>query len=642
MHFTSSRRAGHFDWLKSYHSLMLLPMVTALLLMPFMDGTEVRYWLVFWVLVVVVLTICRAWMMHSNRLHLQQHSGVLQAIFDGLPDGIFFKDRDGVYRYANERAMGAIGTDLLGKTDIELFDGDPAWECQCADDEVSDQGCRYRREQWVTSSRGERVLMEISKSPLFDAQGHCLGVLGVSRDVTELHKIQNNLEFVAHHDALTGLPNHTLLSKKADYALRLARRQGGSLALLLFDLDRLKGINDTFGYNIGNLLLQDVARRFSSNLRDSDLCARMGGDEFLLVLPEFGGHDNLVAKATQLLAVIAEPYELNGHTLSLSSHVGISCFPQDGDEFDTLVRHADAALHQAKSQGHKALCFYEAFMLETLNERSVLDHDLREAVDLGQLEMMYQPQFRFGDKQPRRVEALMRWRHPRLGSVSPLEFIPMAETTGQIHDMGQWAVEQACRQFLDWREQGLWLEKIAINVSAIQINSGFADRLMASMNAMSFNPAWLELEITETAIMSSITEVSRQITLLCNQGVEFSIDDFGTGYSSLSKLKSMPVTVLKIDQSFVRNINDDINDYEIVRAIILMAKSLGLHVVAEGIESQPQAAILQRLGCDWVQGFLFSQPLSGDDFLARYRDNTGASVTPAAAENDSMTTENDC
>lgn len=621
MSFTSSRITDNYGWLENYSQLILLLMVGIILAMPLMSGAGVRYWLMFWGLTTALLVTYRARLLQRTQSHLQQQSELLQAICDGLPDGVFFKDRRGVYCYVNEQISQGIGRDPVGKTDFELFDADVARRHQSVDEETIHQGARYRNEEWVTSANGERILMEISKSPLFDRQGQCLGVLGVSRDVTELRKIQNNLEFIAHHDALTGLANRTLLSKKFDYALRLARRQGGDLAVLFFDLDQFKGINDTFGHDVGDLLLQDVARRFCSNLRDSDLCARLGGDEFILVLPESGTRASLTSKAEQLLSVISEPYQLNGHLLSLSSSVGISQFPQDGDNFTMLVRHADAALHQAKQNGRNGFCFYEPSMLETLNDRSTLDHDLRDAVSLSQLAMMYQPQFRFGDNQPRRVEALMRWLHPQLGNVSPVEFIPIAETTGQIHSMGQWALEQACKQFLAWREQGLLLEKIAINVSAIQINAGFASRLMASLADMAFDPAWLELEITETAMMSGITEVTRQISLLRNQGVEFSIDDFGTGYSSLSKLKSMPVTVLKIDQSFVRDINDDISDYEIARAIILMAKSLGLTVVAEGVESRAQAAILQRLGCDWGQGFLFSPPLTGDDFLNRYADS---------------------
>jgi diguanylate cyclase (GGDEF)-like protein/PAS domain S-box-containing protein len=575
-------------------------------------------WAILFATVVPGLLLMLFWQRHAYR-HDQKRLQLLENVLDSMPDIVFLKDLEGTYRLASQRARTGFLHDVLGKTDFDLFEAAIARRHRDIDMETIRLGHGHRNEEWFTIQDGHKILLETSKTPLYDRAGQCIGILGVSRDITELRKAQNNLEHIAHHDALTGLANRTLLSKKFDFALRLARRRSESLAVIFLDLDRFKDINDTLGHDVGDLLLQEVAMRLQRNLRDSDLCARLGGDEFILILPNAGDSEELQRKAKLLLHVVSRPYEIKGHVLTVFTSAGISLFPADGNDVDSLIRHADAALHQAKESGRNAYFFYERSLTDNLHTRMTLEQDLRHALEQNQFSMVYQPQFRLGEKQPLRVEALMRWQHPRRGKISPLEFIAIAETTGMILDIGQWALVTACRQFLNWREQGLLLDKIAINVSAIQINAGFADRVISALHLLEFNPRWLELEITETAAMSGISEVTRQINQLRASGVEFSIDDFGTGYSSLSKIKSMPVALLKIDQSFVRDINDDINDYEIARAVILMAKSLGLTVVAEGVETQAQENTLQRLGCDWVQGFLYGMPLTGQEFADTYR-----------------------
>lgn len=575
-------------------------------------------WVVLLATAVSGLLLMLFWQRHTYR-HDQKRLQLLENVLDSMPDIVFLKDLEGTYRLASQRARTGFVHDVLGKTDFDLFEPAIARRHRDIDMETIRLGHGHRNEEWLTVRDGRKILLETSKTPLYDRAGQCIGILGVSRDITELRKAQNNLEHIAHHDALTGLANRTLLGKKFDFALRLARRRAESLAVIFLDLDRFKDINDTLGHDVGDLLLQEVAIRLQRNLRDSDLCARLGGDEFILILPNAGDSEELQRKARLLLQVVSRPYEIKGHVLTVFTSAGISLFPADGNDVDSLIRHADAALHQAKESGRNAYVFYERSLTDNLHTRMTLEQDLRHALEQNQFSMVYQPQFRLGEKQPLRVEALMRWQHPRRGNISPLEFIAIAETTGMILEIGQWALVTACSQFLNWREQGLLLDKIAINVSAIQINAGFADRVITALHLLEFNPRWLELEITETAAMSGISEVTRQINQLRASGVEFSIDDFGTGYSSLSKIKSMPVALLKIDQSFVRDINDDINDYEIARAVILMAKSLGLTVVAEGVETLAQENTLQRLGCDWVQGFLYGMPLTGQEFADTYR-----------------------
>ena len=609
-------------------ALVLSGLLMLVVLTPLERLSALYHWLlshsvpVLWVWIALLPSIVLLAVLVLVRLRSErdrQRLALLDNIIDSMPDVVFLKDLDGVYRIANQRARSGLMSDPLDKTDFEIFEPAVARRHRDVDLETVRQGKGQRNEEWISTREGKKVLLETCKTPLFNNVGRCIGVLGISRDITELRKAQNNLEHIAHHDSLTGLANRTLLSKKFDFALRLARRRDEPLAVIFLDLDRFKDINDTLGHDVGDLLLQEVALRLRRNLRDSDLCARLGGDEFILVLPQLGDRDELQRKVGQLLKVVSRPYEIKGHVLTVFASAGISIFPEHGREVETLIRHADAALHQAKENGRNGSFFYERSLTDSLYSRMTMEPDLRHALEQQQFSMVYQPQFRMGEQRPRRVEALMRWQHPRRGYVSPLEFIAIAETTGMIIDIGEWAMENACRQFLSWREQGVRLDKIAINVSAIQINSGFADRTLLLLKELDFDPYWLELEITETAMMSGIVEVTRQINQLRAYGVEFSIDDFGTGYSSLSKIKSMPVSLLKIDQSFVRDINDDINDYEIARAVILMAKSLGLTVVAEGVENQAQESTLQRLGCDWVQGYLYGVPLSGADFVDTYR-----------------------
>ena len=550
---------------------------------------------------------------------LRERTLLIRNILDSIPDLIFYKDSNGIYVFCNKQFVRVMGKNPVGQTDYDVFDHETASFFRAKDNEAMARKNMNVNEEWVNSADGRALLLETQKTPIYDRKGRFIGVFGLSRDITELKKAQQNLEHIAHHDALTGLPNRLLLNKKLEYALNIARRANEQVGVLYLDLDRFKDINDTIGHDIGDLLLKDVAHRLHNNIRDSDICSRLGGDEFVVVLNRIDQYSRIQEKCEQLLQLISRPYSLQGHLLSVFASAGISVFPQDGNSVDELIRNADAALHKAKELGRNRSYHYERELTDSIHSRMSLEQDLRSAMESRQFTLAFQPQFRLGNEQPSRAEALLRWPHPARGMISPLDFIPLAETSGMIAELGYWVLRSACQQFLFWREQGMYLEKIAVNVSPVQINSTFAATVADILNSLQFNPAWLELEVTESLMMSGTTEVSQQVEQLRALGVEFAIDDFGTGYSSLSKLKSMPVTVLKIDQSFVRDINDDINDYEIARAIILMAKSLGLTVIAEGVETLEQEQTLQRLGCEWMQGYYYAKPMAADDFYQRYR-----------------------
>ncbi len=549
---------------------------------------------------------------------LDERTELIKNILDSIPDIIFYKDRNGVYVFCNKQFVNLMGKNPVGYTDFDVFDQETAEFFRAKDKEAVARKHMNVNEEWVHSVDGSVMLLETQKTPIYDKRGRCIGVFGLSRDITELKKAQQNLEHIAHHDVLTGLPNRLSLNKKLEYALNMARRGGELLAVIFLDLDRFKDINDTIGHDIGDLLLKDVAHRLHNNVRDSDICARLGGDEFVVILSRIDDEERIQEKCDRLLQVISRPYSLQGHLLSVFASAGISIYPQHGNSVDELIRNADAALHKAKELGRNRSCYYQRELTDSIHSRMSLEQDLRSALEQHSFTLYYQPQFRVGDSIPKRVEALLRWPHPVRGLISPHDFIPLAETSGMIVELGYWVLRSACQQFLFWRQQGLKLEKISVNVSPIQINSSFASTVADILQHLDFDPRWLELEVTESLMMSGTTEVSQQISELRAMGVDFAIDDFGTGYSSLSKIKSMPVTVLKIDQSFVRDINDDINDYEIARAIVLMAKSLGLIVVAEGVETKEQEGTLHRLGCEWVQGYYYAMPMDGEEFYQRY------------------------
>jgi diguanylate cyclase (GGDEF)-like protein/PAS domain S-box-containing protein len=576
-------------------------------------------------LTLVLLILQRQRRMRSDR-RLGEQAALLSNLITDLPEMVFYKDRRGVYRLCNKLGSEFLGrpySEVIGKTDVDFFDRLTAETLRLHDDEATERESITQNEEWLTDADGKSVLLDVRRQPLVSEKGHRNGVLITCRDITESKQIQRELEYQARHDSLTGLANRYLLQEQLSFALQMARRNEESLAVIFIDLDRFKDINDAIGHTIGDLLLRDVAHRLRTNLRDSDICARLSGDEFVIVLTQTDGA-HITEKCDQLLAELALPYQLQGHLLSIFASAGIAIAPEHGNNTAILLAHADAALHQAKALGRNRSCVYTPELTLNQNNQLSLEQDLRQAVLNEEFTLVFQPQFRVDETTPRRAETLIRWPHEFRGLISPHEFIPLAETTGLVKELGLWVIREAAKQFLAWREAGLEMDKIAVNVSAIQINANFADSVATILSDLNFDPTWLELEVTESLMMSGMTEISTQIQQLCELGVEFSIDDFGTGYSSLSKLKSMPVSVLKIDRSFVRNIHEQANDYEIARAIIMMALSLGLSVVAEGVESKEQEQTLRNLGCEWMQGFMYGMPMKGTEFLQQFGPKTSS------------------
>jgi len=454
----------------------------------------------------------------------------------------------------------------------------------------------------------------------YDAQGKAVRSTGTVQDITERKLAEAQISQLAYHDTLTGLNNRFSLQIQLEQALSMAHREQRALAVIFLDLDRFKNINDTLGHAVGDVLLKEVAHRLRDSVRESDIVARLGGDEFVVVLTEVEGAATAARIADKILQTLAQPYRIWEESLHSTASIGLAFYPNDGEDGETLMKNADTAMYHAKSLGRNNVQFFTTEMNEAAIKRLTMDHDLRMAVEAGQFELYYQPQFDSFNGRIVGFEALVRWHHPRMGLVSPSEFIPVAEETGLILPLGEWVLNEACNQLRAWRDAGIAEVTMAVNLSAHQLHSSILlTHVAGALKKHGLKGADLELEITESVAMHDPAASISQLKALRNLGVRLSIDDFGTGYSSLSYLKLLPIHTLKLDQSFVRDIETDSNDVAICTATIALAHSLGLAVIAEGVETEAQRHLLASNHCDFMQGYLFSKPLPADSALAFIR-----------------------
>lgn len=474
----------------------------------------------------------------------------------------------------------------------------------------------------IEGLKGTRRWLETHIAPMRDGSGAITMVLGITRDITARKQAQERVHHLAHYDALTGLPNRIQLDDHARQVIALAQQSHGSVALMFLDLDHFKDINDSLGHSVGDALLVDLARRVRPLLREQDTASRLGGDEFIFLLP---GMDAGAAAglAQTLLDSIADPFRIEPYDLNVTGSIGIAVFPGDGSDMETLFKSADAAMYRAKQEGRSRFCFFTEEMQVRSIRNLQLVNALRKATRLDQLRVHYQPQVSLQGRRIVGVEALLRWTHPELGAIAPAEFIPAAEDSGMILPIGEWVLRQAVRQLKQWMDAGLAPMVMAVNLSVVQFRHPDLPRLVTRiLDEEGLPPEYLDLELTESVAMRDPQGAIAVMNDLHERGVRMSIDDFGTGFSSLSYLKKFKVYKLKIDQSFVRDIGTDPEDRAIVTAIISMARNLGLQTLAEGVETGDQLAFLREQGCDQMQGFHFSKPLPPDEFeiLARSRD----------------------
>ena len=496
--------------------------------------------------------------------------------------------------------------------------------------DLADSGF-WRGEIWKRRKNGELYLEWRTVSAVRDNAGAVTHHAAVFSDITKLKESQDKLDHMAHHDSLTALPNRLLFHDRLQHALQRAARDGEQLAVLFVDLDRFKNVNDTLGHDVGDELLKQVAGALAAQLREGDTLARLGGDEFIVLLEDIDGGAGAGYVAAKLVAMIEQPFMISGHELFVTGSVGISLYPGDAVELNMLIRNADVAMYQAKARGRNGYQFYAPSMTGEGVLRLRLDTLLRRSIEKHEIFLNYQPQVEIDSGRLIGVEALVRWNHPEFGLVAPARFIPLAEDIGFIHQLGKWVLYEACRQMIRWQEAGLFVPKIAVNLSVKQFERGGIVSMVADiLGETGLAPHRLQLEVTESVIMNT-GDALVFINDLHAIGVGLAVDDFGTGYSSLAYLKQLPVQTLKIDRSFIQDISTDSNDEAIAIAIIQLGKSLKLSVIAEGVETEAQAAFLQRHGCKLAQGYFYSLPEMAQAVLERWRAPAQAALVSGPA-----------
>lgn len=475
---------------------------------------------------------------------------------------------------------------------------------------------------WIRNSNailirrdGSESAIEHSAAPFHDALGMVAGSRLVIRDISVERATSLRMAYLASHDSLTDLPNRVLLADRLARSLALAHRHQRRLAVLFLDIDRFKYINDSLGHLVGDELLRTVARILTTCVRSSDTVSRQGGDEFVVVLAELEHAEDAATGATKILSTLAQPHNLAGHQLHVTGSVGISVYPDDGNDAETLLRNADLALYHAKDQGRNCYHFFEPDLNVRAVERHSIEEALHTALDKREFELLYQPKMNLRTGVVVGAEALLRWRHPDRGWLEPAHFVPIAEDSGLIAPIGRWVVHEACRQAKTWQDAGLRPIPVSVNISAVEFRSkSFLKNVVEILKDTCLDPRYLEIELTESVLMAHKEAATSVLQSLKNLGVQLTIDDFGTGWSSLSYLRQFPIDALKIDKSFVHEITSGSPTAPLVTAVISMGKSLNHRVIAEGVETVDQLAFLQAEDCDEGQGYYFSRPLGAQQF----------------------------
>lgn len=543
---------------------------------------------------------------------------------DQSPSSVLICDRQWRIEYANRKFSQLTGhttDDIIGKhpshlieNSMDIQDARHLW--QSIRLQVQRVGV-WQGEVNSVRRNGERYWEQLVATPIRDNNGDTTGYLILGEDISIRKRYEQQLLRQANYDILTGLPNRMLALDRLKLALAQARRDNSQVGVMFLDLDNFKHINDTLGHDAGDTLLVEAARRISSCLRGTSTVARLGGDEFLVILPGLTGTEASCQVAERILKTFAPAFMLNGQEVFVTTSIGIAIFPTDSDNSGTLLQHADAAMYQAKHKGKSSYAQFTPEMTEVSHERLQMESHMRKALELGEFELYYQPIVDTASGSLIGAEALLRWNNPAMGMVMPDRFIPLAEETGLIIPIGEWVIEEACKAAVAWRAMtGLESLSIAVNVSPRQFRDpGFTDAVMRSLNASGLPPECLELEITERLILDNTIETADILRQLDRTGIRLSVDDFGTGYSALSYLKSYPFDTLKIDKSFIQDVLNESGDASLVRAIINMAHSLGLKVIAEGVEEEGQTHFLKNENCDYSQGYFYSRPMPEQDFI---------------------------
>jgi diguanylate cyclase (GGDEF)-like protein len=540
-------------------------------------------------------------------------------------------------------AREAAGADCAGLAKlIDCVVEDDRDKLRAALDQVLANGAAQETVHWVRGARGIRCVRHRIES-VHNPQTRRTDLRATVQDITEQRLAEEKIRKLAYFDGLTGLPNRESFKERLAVEVERAQRTGRTLATLFLDLDEFKRINDTLGHGAGDQLLRHVAARLQESVRSSDLVsrtpgtpgggsvARLGGDEFTMLLSDISSREGAASVARRILRLLSMPVVLSGHQVVVSPSIGISMFPDDGREGQTLLENADTAMYFAKRAGKNVYRFYDASMSEAASRRLAMENKLRVAIECNELSLHYQPQMDLRTGEIGAAEALLRWESAEFGSILPDEFIPLAEETRLIIPIGEWVLRTACKQLRSWIDGGFGIDCVAVNISSVQfMQAEFVSLVASAIEESNLSAGQLELEITESLLARDVEQAVRTLTELKDLGVRLSIDDFGTGYSSLSQLKRFPVDRLKIDQSFVRDIVSDSDDAAIAMAVISMAGSMNLNVVAEGVETVEQLEFLKSRSCDEIQGFVLSRALPPAEFQAMLREHTTTDRQPKA------------
>ena len=568
-------------------------------------------------------------------LKLENSEKMYRYLVDSSPDLIYMLNHEGCFTFVNDRVQPLLGfarEELIGKHySLLVHDEDQErarygfnvlrvqerasrnieLRLKCVNGNGLNRTFSITLMPIALNAIGIRVPEQLAKKQEF------FGTYGVARDITEQKRAEEVISYQAYHDILTDLPNRMLFKDRLGLAVIQARRKQTELAVMFIDLDRFKLVNDTLGHVKGDELLQQVALRLKDCLRRGDTLARQGGDEFTIVLPELRDRKDATTIADKFLESLQLPFDLDGHEVHISASIGIAVYPVDGESIDELLRHADIAMYQVKALGKNGHSFYHDSMLDASHQKIALEHSLRKALEQGELEMYYQPQVDVLTGRIVGAEGLMRWNHPQRGLLTAGEFLPFAEDNGLMLPISDWMLGALCRDLLQWKVAGGDAVRLSLNLSPQYLDRGdFFEKMRGALLRNCISPSQIEVEITENICIRNPQYAIEQLNKLGQLGVSVAIDDFGTGYSSLSYLHRFPIHTIKIDQSFVKEIEDENGHYPVVLAIISIARGLGLHLIAEGVETQVQARYLQASGCSIMQGYLFHRPISLGNFIA--------------------------
>ena len=557
----------------------------------------------------------------TERKRTEEQLRLAAGVFESSGEAIVITDaqrRIVTVNSAFSSITGYSADEVAGRTPYSLCAGVRSPE---RDQEIWDQVERsgyWQGEVWDRRRNGETFPKWLTVSAVRDRDAQVVNYIGIFSDISERKEHEERVRHLAHHDFLTDLPNRMLLNDRLAQSIARAQRAGKQLAIMFLDLDRFKNVNDSLGHSVGDELLREVGRRLKACVRASDTVSRLGGDEFVVLIPEVSDLADVAVAAQKILDTVGRPYSIGGHELVSTPSVGVSVYPSDGQDVETLLRNADAAMYHAKELGRNNYQFFTQDMNARATERLSLERSLRRALERAELRLYYQPQFEVASGRIVGLEALIRWEHPELGLVSPARFMPFAEETGLILPIGEWVLQEACRTNRAWQASGLPAVRVAVNISALQFRqANFLETVQRALADSGLDPRYLELEVTESVIMHDAERVTQSLSQLKAMGLELAIDDFGTGYSSLSYLKRFPIDRLKIDRSFVHDITEDRDDAAITSAIIALTRTLGIKSIAEGVETREQLEFLRAHGCDEVQGYLLSMPLPPEECAAR-------------------------